>query len=91
MFRIPNLSSCAFKNTFKEERLSLRHTYDSVGFFTSKSFKTRGIEERDDSEPRKWNLATHNEGKASHVNEINHTHELEKKRSFEHLLMSLQL
>jgi len=56
----PNPSSCAFKNTFKEERLSLRHTYYSVGFFTLKSFKTREGLKRDDSEPRKTNLATHN-------------------------------
>ena len=58
-FKNPNPSSCAFKNTFKEERLSLRHTYDYVGFLTLKPFKIRGIEEKDDSEPRKMNLATH--------------------------------
>ena len=40
--------------------------------------------------PEKINLATHNYGKARHVNEIRHIHELEKKRSFEPLLMSLQ-
>ena len=37
----------------KKKGFSLRHTYDSLGFFTSKPFKTREIEERDDSEPRK--------------------------------------
>jgi len=77
-------------NTSKEERLSLRHTYDSAGFLTLKPFKIRRIEERDGSEPRKMNLVTHNYDKVRHVNEIRHTHELEKKRSFEPLLMSLQ-
>ena len=38
------------KNTFKEERLSLKHANDSVGFFKTKPFKTRGIKEKDDSE-----------------------------------------
>ena len=61
---------------FQRKRLSLRHAYDSVGFFTSKPFKTRGFEERDDSEPRKMNLATHNQGKARHVKEMKHTREL---------------
>ena len=90
-FRNPNPSSCGFKNTFKEARLSLRHSYDSVGFSTQKSFKTRGIEDRDDSEPKKTNLVTHNWCKIGHVYEMKYTRELEKKRSLDSLLMSLQL
>ena len=46
---------------------------------------------RDDCEPRKTNLATHNLCKTRHVNEMKHTCELEKKKSLDPLLMSLQL
>ena len=52
--------------------------------------KQEGSKEKDDSEPRKMNLTTHNYGKVRHVNEIRYTRELEKNRSFEPLLMLLK-
>ena len=61
-----------------------------LGSLYQKHSKQEGSKREIIMSTEKMNLTTHNYGKARQVNEIRHTRELEKKRSVEPLLTSLQ-